>query len=251
MSHLFALKQIVNEPTHVHHDGSTSLIDLVFVSNPVLLNSCHVIPPLSNSDHRGILAQMFWRPTAKHNRNNYCKGRTVWCYGLADWEKACSLIEGFDWNSLLSDDINESWLNWSQKFMPIMNECIPKKKLPTCKNLPWLSKYRAIRNRVTSELRSAKRAYFQRLNPRNAKEFWKAVKYLSKQQSSIPTLVDDDNVEATSNSQKAEMFSKCFNPRKGCQAVVSVRDKSFFAKSKPLPSDDSEACLTSGQGRHM
>ena len=63
--HSFSLTQIVKEPTHVHHDGSTSLIDLVFVSNPVLSNSCHVVPPLSNADHNGIYVQTSWRPTAK------------------------------------------------------------------------------------------------------------------------------------------------------------------------------------------
>jgi hypothetical protein len=78
------------------------------------------------------------------------------------------------------------------------------------------SKYRAMRNRVASELRSAKRSYFQKLNPKKPKEFWRAIKYLNKQKTTIPTLVDDDNVEATSNSEKADMlnsfFSKCFNP---------------------------------------
>ena len=57
LCHFFALTQIVKEPTHVHHDGSTSLIDLVFVSNPVLSSSCYVVPPLSNADHKGIYVQ--------------------------------------------------------------------------------------------------------------------------------------------------------------------------------------------------
>ena len=42
------------------------------------------------------------------------------------------------------------------------------------------------------------------------------MKYLNKQQSTIPTLVDENEVEATSNTEKADMlnsfFSKCFNP---------------------------------------
>ena len=42
---------MVIEPTHTHHNGQTSVIDLVFVSNPVLINSCDVVPPLCNSDH--------------------------------------------------------------------------------------------------------------------------------------------------------------------------------------------------------
>ena len=64
-------------------------------------------------------------------------------------------------------------------------------------------------------MRRAKRDYFQKLNPKNPKEFWKAIKYLSKKQSSIPTLVDEDGKEAANGLQKANMlnsfFSKCFN----------------------------------------
>ena len=120
-----------------------------------------------------------------------------------------------------------------------MQDCIPRKVLPKRKNLPWLSKglvnsikkknllykqgklsgnlskYRRMRNKVTSELRTAKRSYFQRLNPKNPKEFWKSIKFLNKKQSSIPTLTDEDGNEALTGSQKAEMlnsfFSKCFN----------------------------------------
>ena len=173
---LFSLTQIVKEPTHTHHDGSTSLINLVFMSNPILSNSCFVVPPLSNADHKGIQVQTSWKSTAKHKCDNHSKGRTIWCYSQADWERACDPINSVDWSSLLSDDINEAWSNWSQKFLSIMNECIPKKKLPNRKNLPWLtkklitmikrrnllykiakltgnfSKYRAMRNKVTSEL---------------------------------------------------------------------------------------------------
>ena len=62
LSHSFDLQQMVTEPTHVHYNGSETFIDLVFVSNPVLTNSC---PPLSNSDHNGVLVQCSWKPTAR------------------------------------------------------------------------------------------------------------------------------------------------------------------------------------------
>lgn len=45
LSNLFSVQQIVTEPTHIHHNGSASLIDLIFVSNNVLTNFCNVIPP--------------------------------------------------------------------------------------------------------------------------------------------------------------------------------------------------------------
>ena len=79
--------------------------------------------------------------------------------------------------------------------------------LPLRRNLPWLSKnlvqlmrkrnmlfshakrtkqksdfekYKRIRNMVVSQLRAAKSRFFKTTNPRNAKKFWKAVKYLNK-----------------------------------------------------------------------
>ena len=107
-------------------------------------------------------------------------------YNQADWVKASTLIDNFEWNSLLSEDVDESWSNWSKRFLLIMDECIPKKTLPKRKNLPWLtkrlissirkrnllykqgklsgnlSKYKLKRNKVTSELRRAKRDFFRK-----------------------------------------------------------------------------------------
>ncbi len=119
--------------------------------------------------------------------------------------------------------------------MAIMEECIPKKTLPPWRNLPWLrkntknamrkrdtifkesgysAKYRSARNRVTNMLRRAKADYFKPLNPRDSKKFWKAVKYLNKQQSTIPTLQQGELI-ATTDLDKAEtlnsFFSSCFN----------------------------------------
>ena len=89
--------------------------------------------------------------------------------------------------------------------MEIMKECIPQKVLPPRRNLPWLNKnlvqlmrkrnmlfsrakrtiqksdfekYKQIQNRVVSQLCEAKSRFFKTINPCNAKQFWKAVKYL-------------------------------------------------------------------------
>ena len=51
---LYCLTQAITGPTH-EHDGTTSTIDLVFMSEPSTLKSCVTIPPLSNSDHLGIM----------------------------------------------------------------------------------------------------------------------------------------------------------------------------------------------------
>ena len=149
------------------------------------------------------------------------------------------LIDSTDWDALMSEDVSKSWSNWCQQFLSIMEDCIPKRTLPKRKNLPWLtkrlvrsirkrnllykqgkltgdlSKYKLLRNKVTSELRQAKRNFFKNLNPKKPKDFWKAVKYLNKQHSSIPMLIDEGGREAHTGPEKANMlnsfFSKCFN----------------------------------------
>ena len=105
-----------------------------------LTNFCNVIPPLANSDHKGIHMHCNWRLTAHHNCANTSKGHVVWCYNQADWERAMMLIDSFDWASLFSTDVNESLTKWCEQFLNIMRECIPRKTLPKHKNLLWLSK---------------------------------------------------------------------------------------------------------------
>ena len=93
--------------------------------------------------------------------------------------------------------------------MSIMEECIPKRRLPSRKYLPWLNrklvtsmkrrnllyrrakrsgvytKYKSARNKLVSEMRKAKSTFFKTLNPRNPKEFWRAVKFLNNLHSQV------------------------------------------------------------------
>ena len=59
------LTQVVSEPTRLSSHSST-LIDLVLLSQPPLLISCHTVPPLANSDHHGIHLKL---KTRKQNSN--------------------------------------------------------------------------------------------------------------------------------------------------------------------------------------
>ena len=125
--------------------------------------------------------------------------------------------------------------------MDIMERCIPKAEIPDRKNLPWLTteivkvmrkrsyyyrryrclnrpndlvKYKSLRNQVVALLQDSKVKFFTNLNPKSAKSFWSAVKYLNKQQSSIPTLVTD-KCSVSTDTEKADLmkcyFSECFN----------------------------------------
>ena len=71
-------------------------------------------------------------------------------------------------------------------------------------------KYKFARNREVSKLHMAKRAYFSNLNPKNPKKFWKAMKYLSKSQCSIPTLSHGDATVQT-DIGKANLLNSFFS----------------------------------------
>ena len=218
----FSLSQVVTGHMHMSYNGHTSLIDLVFLSSPSCLRTCETIPPLGNSDRMGVLTTLvFQRPNLQ---NPSYLHRKVWCYDLADFSKACrlKLVSCINWNMIFCDNIGLSLLRWYNTFMKVMEECIPTKILPTRDhNIPWLTKailqamrrqnslykraktsmcyqvklkYRQARIKVVSMLRSSKKRYFEELITSDQKQFWKTVRVLTHQKSTIPTLTLDNEV---------------------------------------------------------
>ena len=232
-----SLSQIVSQDTHFGPHGS-SLIDLVLLSQPNQLLNCSVIPPLGNSDHHGITLSLKWRLSSKPATT---KPRSIWRYRHADFERACTLLDLTNWDQLLTENINESWDTWQQKFLEVMEQCIPKGTLSKRRNLPWLDKsivqaikkrnhlykkhkrsnnpmlrvqYTRLRNQVTARLRCAKQSYFGKLKQASSKVFWRTVKCLNKKPSPIPELTYRGAV-MSSAIEKANalnsFFSTCFN----------------------------------------
>ena len=126
-SSFFGLSQIVNGPTHSHHSGSISTIDLVFISDNTNVHSCETVPPLGNSDHNGILTNLSL--IRKHTPIQPCKGCQVWRYDYADWNTACHLLQCFDWSSIMSDNIEQVWDSWHRIFMSVMKQTIPSSEI--------------------------------------------------------------------------------------------------------------------------
>ena len=152
------------------------------------------------------------------------------------------MLDAVNWNSLFqSSDVNDCWSIWHTKFMQVMKACIPQSVLKARRNLPWLTKpvvqamrkrnsyfraakrsndnvlwnrYKSIRNKVVALLRRGKGQFFYNLQSSTTKEFWKAIKVINKQESTIPTLWDN-NTPVTSSSGKADLLNRyfldCFN----------------------------------------
>ena len=149
------------------------------------------------------------------------------------------------WNSLFSSgDISTCWSSCKARFLEVMQLCISQTTLRSSRNLPWLTKqviwakqlirkrdavfrrtkkcrspaiyqkYRAARNKVTALIRLNKKKFFHSLRMSDAKNFWKAIKLLTKQDSSVPTLLYNGlTFEAYSDKENIlnTYFHDCFN----------------------------------------
>ena len=179
---------------------------------------------------------------------------------------ASSLIENTNWDLLFfSGNIERSWTSWHQHFLSIMNKSIPNTILRSRRNLPWLnkqliqamrrrnklfkqakisgdfSKYKVARNQTLQQLRTAKHSYLAQLNPRDPKAFWKTVKFLSKNQNSIPTLTQGETV-ASQSTEKASMlnnfFSSCFNTAFLPLTLICNHDRNNHTEMSLLCTED-------------
>ena len=73
-----------------------------------------------------------------------------------------------------------------------------------------LRNYKYTRNKVTAELRKAKRAFLNKLNDADSKSFWKVYKIISKQETNIPCLESPTTGSMTDSHQKANLLNSQF-----------------------------------------
>ena len=104
--------QAVSDPTRSSSTSST-LIDHAYISNPSLLRSCNIAPPLGSSDHSCVMLNLTWTaPRLARIR------RKMWSYRSADWDHANELLP----NSLDSPtpeslvDVDSHWARWKSQF---------------------------------------------------------------------------------------------------------------------------------------
>ncbi len=95
----------------------------------------------------------------------------------------------------LQEDVDKCWERWHTVYMEILHRCIPRKVLPSKKNLPWIShpiiKAMKRRNQLYKKYKSSGSKIALKINKMNnadSKSFWKLYKTITKQKTSIPRL---------------------------------------------------------------
>ena len=198
------LDQCVSSRTHVDSNGHlTSLLDLVLMSDSGLLNAVETLPPVGNSDHLPVLCQLSTLLSTSSNSSS----RRIWCYDRADFKALKSALAESDWSAVANaEDINGAWAAWLKVFLDSVSKHVPSKVIKHIKpKLPWMTSrieseikskhylfrrlkrspthsnreaFNKQRNKVTSLLRKAERAYeltFYRTSrryPSASSDFW-------------------------------------------------------------------------------
>ena len=113
----FHLTQVVDQPTHVTANSS-SLIDHVYISDPALLHSCSIAPPLGESDHSSIVV------TLRHSVASFPPlRRRIWKYSQANFKDASNSLRDQLSSSLHPTDVNISWSSFKEIFLNTMSNC--------------------------------------------------------------------------------------------------------------------------------
>ena len=143
--------------------------------------------------------------------------------------------------------------------MEIMSSCIP---VSTRCNVPWMNrtirnkirrrnrlykqarlsgeqvimnKYKALRNELVSLLRLSKRKYIRNISlSRKKKKYWRAIKFLQKKSSQIPTLKDGNSL-ASSGLEKASLLNRVLIKNYNTKVPeLSTQDVSSFSSNLPV-----------------
>ena len=211
----YSPSQVISDPTHFSHAGTPSIIDLAFI--PSTFHSNHSILPFVSY---------------KSSR------RRIWLYHKADINSINSLLSSIPWNSVLSSDLDSSWLTFKSIFLQVMRIYIPSKLLPISPLPPWINRaliskirlrqrlylkaksssspslsrsYRSLCDSISSSLKKSKASFFHSLSHSSPSKFWSFVKSLRRSSSSIPPLYSNGHC-CQFDSDKANCLNSFLYP---------------------------------------
>ena len=208
-----------------------ALLDLVFTSEPDMVDSISVLSTLGNSDHNMLewdihlspVASVFNRACLNYNEANYAAIREA--------------LSTTDWSSVLQGDANAKWLSFITVLKSLESQYVPLRKLnQKHKKAPWMTykamkfvklkqkiyrKYKNVRHpaytkaarAAAKEIRKAKRGFERKLAANidmDRKSFYAYVRSRSKARVAVGPLVDDQGTIRSLPQEQAQEFNSYF-----------------------------------------
>ena len=225
--------QCVAFPTRQDH-----ILDLVLCSDTNLLKSIRASEPFSTSDHNAILCSMY--SFERIERANVQKP----CFQKADFNLINAFLATIDWNVVYENcnSTEEHWSAFKNIIDTVIVNFVPFVNVSKRHNKPWFNgklhrlclikqrrwrtyfrnsnivtyaDYKAASQKFRSEFLSSKCQYEQKIfgenNDVDSKRFHNYVKRNTTIASSIPCMKKDNGSLATSDYEKACLFSDYFS----------------------------------------
>ena len=121
---IYFLEQLVNEPTRIRNEQTSSLLDLVLTNNIYFVDEISVQDPIGKSDHV-VLDSCVIANTGKVipiERRLYYKG---------DYDSMRNYFKSIDWNYLLlNENTQNSWDIFYDHFCFALNTFVPVSNKP-------------------------------------------------------------------------------------------------------------------------
>ena len=239
----FSLHQIITEPTYIT-EHSSSLLDLIIVSNPFSILYSEVGPPLLNQTRYHLPVIGLLHHDSSHNSSFK---RKIFLYEKGDYDSYRQQLSNIDWDNIFStENVDDITSTITANIIDIANRTIPNKIITVRKeNPPWITshikkmirrknrahrrakktnsvgnweKYRLIRNKCNDVVRNCKQDYFSNISNKinleksGSRNWWNLVKSLlgsTCNRHSIPPLqLDHDTI--CDNVTKCELFNEFF-----------------------------------------
>ena len=235
------LYQVIKEPTRVTSHSAT-LLDLIITNYPGYFVFSDVLSPPSGCDHSFVYARInisLEKPK--------CYKRHIWDFSKIDYTvlHANLLNINFEEICMITDNIDDLYCKWYEKFCEALEISIPNRIVTICpRDKPWMNSdirkairkrnrlmkfycrhkssgawenYRVQKNLTTLLIRTVKVKYYANLSDKlqdpeiGHKRWWGIIKslYGNKIHSNIPTLLEGDQM-ITDAKEKAKLFNDYF-----------------------------------------
>ena len=238
------ISQHVNQATR-----KNSVLDLVFTSEPDMIDTVSVLSNLGSSDHNILQWTVQLRPVI-----------SVFSHPCLDFSKADfpamrQALDSIDWSNTLQGDTNQQWITFTSMLRTLEAKFIPLKK-PNNKHpkkAPWMSfkavklvnkkhqlynKYKSkshpaymrVAREADTEMRRAKRSFERKLAKSidtDRRSFYAYVRNRSRSKPSITSFIGQDKVQIQ-HEEVAEEFNRYFT------SVFTIENTADSPSATPL-----------------
>ena len=220
----FSLYQSISQPTH-YTEHSSSLIDVILISNKDNLLFSGVGDPFLNHEHRyhcpvfGILK--FTKPKKKSFT------RHIYNYDNGNFDLLRNKASSFDWDTLQDENIDIYASNIETKIISLSRECIPNKYIKIRPfEPPWLTAL------LKLKIRQRKRAY-KKAKRTNLENHWSAFKILRNEATALIRSSKNQYFDGLAEKLK----SKSLSPKDWWATLKSFITPTFSSNLPPLESN--------------